>query len=80
MWHPGSESEASCELTALLEFLRATKGLCDLTPQALWDWYLRDATGFAEAFAEYDPTANTAERISAVFASHQSVIASAAQQ
>jgi hypothetical protein len=76
MWHPSSEAEASCELAALLEFLRATRGLGELAPDGLWDWHLTDPAGFAEAFSAYDPNTNTAERISAVFAEFQVITSS----
>ena len=33
MWRPRDEFEACAESTAVLEYLRATRGLRDLTPQ-----------------------------------------------
>ncbi len=72
MWHPETESEACCELAAMLEFFRATRRLAGLTPQALRRWWDADPRGFVDAFAEYDPhiktAANPADRIAAVFA------------
>jgi hypothetical protein len=80
MWHPNNEVEACCELTALLEFFRATLGLSELTPHALRMWWETDPNGFTAAFARYDPQTNTpATRIAGVFAEYQSVIARVTQ-
>jgi hypothetical protein len=74
MWHPETEAEACCELTAMLEWLRATRGPADLSPEALFHWHDSDPAGFAEAFALYDPETKTAAtrqaRIAAVFAEY----------
>jgi len=59
MWHPETESMACCDLSALLEWLRATQGRNDLTPQSLQAWRAHDPQGFAQACGSY---AQLAER------------------
>ena len=62
MWHPENEAEACSALAALVEWLRASRGLETLDPAALRGWNDADPDGFARAFASFEPETETATR------------------
>ena len=52
MWRPRDESEACAESTAVLEYLRATRGQRDLVPQDLLQIQRDRPTEYAAILAE----------------------------
>jgi hypothetical protein len=53
MWHPRTEAEACSELAAMLEWLRATKGMDDLTPDAIIGWHATDPDSLERELAAF---------------------------
>ena len=71
MWHPENEAEACSTLAALVEWLRASRGLDALDPASLRAWHDADTADFVAAFACFAPQTETAMRpghIAALFA------------
>ena len=64
MWHPKDEAEATSELAALVEYLRATRLWPELDPTLLIQWAARDPAAFDAALAQFDggDTKNAAQR------------------
>jgi hypothetical protein len=66
MWHPTTEAEACSDLAAMLEWLRAARGMHALTPETILTWHATDPAGLDHALAAFWLTApRTAEAIAA---------------
>ncbi len=52
MWRPTDESQACGFETAIVEYLRATRGWRDLTPAALLRWRVAEPAAYAAVLAE----------------------------
>eukprot|EP01037_Dinobryon_pediforme_P012888 gene12888-12987_t len=62
MWHPKNEAEACSAVAALIEWLRASRGLHMLDPVSLRAWHEAEPESFAEAFQSFAPETATATR------------------
>jgi len=64
MWQPIDEAQATSELAAFVEFLRATRPWPELDPMLLQQWAARDPAAFDAALARFDGgvTKNAAQR------------------
>jgi len=52
MWRPTDESQACSFNTAIVEYLRATRGWQELTPEALLQWQAAEPAAYAAILAE----------------------------
>jgi len=52
MWRPTDESQACAADTAIVEYLRATRGWRELTPEALLHWRAAEPAAYAALLAE----------------------------
>ena len=60
-WHPSDERTAASNLTAFVEWLRATGRRPLADPADVATWRLADPPGFAAAFQRFAPGADPAE-------------------
>ena len=68
MWHPENEAEACSGVAALIEWLRASRGLDTLDPLSLRAWHNEAPDDFALVFASFTPETQTAMRLPCIAA------------